>query len=133
MKKFLFGLVLINIAYSIFLIVEKWQKKLQNDGCAMCNQFPVSEFQLAIIALATSVFIGILLFLKDKHVLFWYLSIIISGMSAIIASALLRFQMGIVHSFCLTCFISECMFYLIFIFFVFYSISPWLKNKWNQE
>ena len=32
MKKFLLGLALINIAYSIYLIVDKWQKQVQNHG-----------------------------------------------------------------------------------------------------
>jgi hypothetical protein len=84
------------------------------------------------MALAASSIIAIFFFLAEKHKSFRYLTAGVSGTSAIIASALLKFQMG-VYSFCWTCFVSETMFYLIFLFFIFYSISPWLKEKWRHE
>jgi len=84
------------------------------------------------MALAASVIIAILFFLAEKHKLFWYLAAGVSGISAVIASALFKAQVGVGYSFCWVCFVSESMFYLIFIFFIFYSISPWLKEKWRD-
>jgi uncharacterized membrane protein len=84
------------------------------------------------MALVASVVIGILLFLKEKHKLFWYLMAGFSGVSAIIASALMWFQVSVGYSLCWACFVSGSMFYLIFLFFIICNISPWLKEKWRQ-
>lgn len=99
----------------------------------MCSYLPVGGLHLAFMALVASITIGILLILENKHKLFYYLSAGFSGISAVIASSLLVFQVGSRDSICWACCVSGVIFYLIFLLFIFGSISPWLKEKWLQE
>jgi hypothetical protein len=116
----------------MWVVVEKWQiqKQVQAHGCAACTYLPVTEFRISVMALAASLIICTLVFFGSK--LTWA-AIVFSGISAIVAASLMRYQVAVAHGICWPCFASECMFYLIFILIIFTAIFPWLKAKWCQE
>lgn len=131
MKRLFVALISANIVFSIYLFLNKMF--LQNTTCKACSKLPLSDIQLAFMALISSLTIALLYFLSLKSKAFWYVYVGYIGLTAIVSSGLMSLQLRAGHIICWPCFLSSAMFYLIFVVFVLQYLSPWLRQKWFSQ
>ena len=127
MKKVLTFVIAVTVIFSLYVIWLKW-----STTCVSCSidvlGLPVSQFHLAILALIGSLVIAISYCISQIVQGFQYMSLVISGIAAAVASFLIILQMKSII--CRPCLITDVLFYVIFVLMYMETRRQIIKEKY---
>lgn len=126
MKKVLYTACSLNLLFSAFLVANN----LFGKDCITCKGG--IHLSMSLLSFLGASALLVLCILVQRKSVWIYPTMAIGGVSAYISSNLLAYQHSLGYILCLPCFISEILFYIVFVLICIRAFSMW-RMSYNQD
>lgn len=127
MKKTTYSIILLNVFFSTILFADKWL--LSGSNCTTCQGLPISHLLLSLFSLLGALIILGLYTVALKHRHFMVPWLVFNTFTATVSSMLIGYQLQLGHIVCWLCFMSEILYYLVFIAIIHPLLFSWIRLR----